>query len=343
MYTDTHRCTLCEAGDDGAHGRSERSAVPGARSSLLDRLTEITLDDLFDAAGLARLRRTPLQRLLRPSARRFALVAWEFDQRVGEQGLAAGGAWLVRRMAAGVRVSGADRVPPSGPTVILANHPGMTDTAALFASLAARPDLRVVARERPFLRALPHVAAHLILVPDQQAGRMGVVRAGMRHLQQGGALLTFPAGRIEPDPATFGRDQAAASVRCWSDSFVLLARGVPDTRFVPAIVSHVISPASQRNVLTLLRRKPDDRQRLAAALQLLLPRYQGAPARVAFGPPAAAGAAGSLRASVIGEVLRLIDEASADPSGTGRADGPSGRGTGPQGREGARAPRTPGP
>lgn len=327
MLTGTGRCGLPDAGAAVADTRPDRSAAASAGSAprsvemdgtspasmgsspLLDRLTEINLDDLFDAAGLTCLRHTPLQRLLWPSARRFALVAHEFDNLVGEQGLAQGSSWLLRRMTAGVQVSGGDHVPTTGPVVLLANHPGMTDTVALIASLASRPDLRVIALDRPFLRALPNVARQLILVPDQDVGRMGVLRAGVKHLQRGGALLTFPAGDIEPDPATFGRRKAAASMLRWSDSFVLFARLAPQTRFVPAIVSNVISPAAQRHVLTLLRRTAHDKERLAAALQVALPRYQNLVARVAFGPvqQACASDADLLRSAIVDQVRHLIE------------------------------------
>jgi len=316
MLTDTPRCGLPDTRDDITDPRCERAAAASRPPPLLlDRLTEINLDDLFDAAGLMRLRHTSLQRLLWPWARRFAIVAQEFDSLVGEQGLAHGSSWLAHRMTAGAQVSGSDHVPATGPAVILANHPGMTDTVALIASLASRPDLRVIALDRPFLRTLPNVASHLILVPEHDVGRRGVLRAGVAHLKQGGALLTFPAGEIEPDPATFGRRKALDSVRRWSDSFVLFARRVPQTRFIPAIVSNVISPEAQRHVLTLLRRTPHDRQRLAAALQVALPRYQKLVARVAFGPStqACACAADSLRSAIVGEIRHLI-EASAGPA-----------------------------
>jgi putative hemolysin len=321
MLNDTQRCELPAAGHDITDTRCDRAAAASRASSpLLDRLTDINLDDLFDAAGLMRLRHTPLQRLLRPSARRFALVAQEFDKLVGEQGLAQGSSWLAHRMAAGTQVAGGDHVPATGPAVVLANHPGMIDTVALLASLASRPDLRVIALDRPFLRALPNVARHLILMPDHEVGRMGVVRAGVRHLKLGGALLTFPAGEIEPDPASFGRRKAVDSLLRWSDSFVLFARRVPQTRFIPALVSHVISPQAQRHVLTYLRRAARDRQRIAAALQVALPRYQKVVARVAFGPSqeVCACAEDSLRSAIVGQVRRLI-EASAGPAEVGAA------------------------
>lgn len=310
MLTDSQFLALPDAGDAIPDTRRElAAAAPKASSTLLDRLIDINLDDLFDAAGLMGLRHSPLQRLLRPSARRFALVAQAFDQLVGERGLAHGSAWLARRMAGGTQVSGGEHVPATGPVVVLANHPGMTDTVALISSLALRPDLRVIALDRPFLRALPQVAGHLILVPDHEVGRMGALRAGVKHLSHGGALLTFPAGEIEPDPATFGRRQAVASVQGWSESFVLFARRVPQTRFIPAIVSNVISRETQRHALTLLRRSAHDKQRLAAALQVALPRYQKQVTQVAFGPAKVAndGVEESLRSVIVGEVCRLIE------------------------------------
>ena len=325
MLADTHRCGVPDTGEVATDPGSDRAGVR-ASGLLLDRLTAINLDDLFDAAGLMRLRHSPLQRLLRPAARRFAVVAHQFDNLVGEQGLAQGSSWLTHWMAAGAQVSGGEHVPATGPVVVLSNHPGMTDAVVLLATLASRPDLRVIALDRPFLRALPNVARHLILVPDHDVGRMRVVRACVRHLKEGGALLTFPAGEIEPDPATFGRRKAIDSVLRWSDSFVLFARRVPQTRFIPAIVSNVISPEAQGHVLTLLRRTAHDKQRLAAALQVALPRYQKMVARVAFGPSQAARtcAADSLRSAIVGEIRNLI-EASAGPAESDAAQDGRGR------------------
>lgn len=283
--------------------------MPDAFSSpLVDALTEINLVDLLDSAGLSRFQGTPLRRLFQPVARRFALTAHEFDSRVGDHGLAQGSAWLMRQMTSGVRTTGLEHIPAQGPVFILANHPGMTDTVALFSSLASRPDLRVIALDRPFLRALPHVARQLIFLPAEAPGRMAVIRAGAKHLKEGGALLTFPAGDIEPDPATAGVQRAAASLQNWSDSYALFARMVPQTRFVPALVSHVISPQAQRHPLTLLRRTAPDRAKLAAALQVALPRYRNLVARVAFGAAADTGPGDpqTLRDAVAAEMRRLI-------------------------------------
>jgi hypothetical protein len=277
-------------------------------SPRVEKLTGINIEDMLEAIGLPWLRGTPLRHVFRPAARRFALTAHEFDARVGAHGLAQGSAWLVDRMTAGLATSGLAHVPAQGPVVILANHPGMTDTVALFTSLASRPDLRVIASDRPFLRALPNVARQLIFLPDQEeGGRLAVVRAAARHLQDGGALLTFPAGEIEPDPAAFGLQRAVASLRNWSGSYTVFARLAPHTRFVPALVSHVISTEAQRHPLTLLRRSARDKEKLAAALQVALPRYRDRVARVTFGPPSQAGKGGqALAASIAAQMRRLI-------------------------------------
>jgi hypothetical protein len=277
-------------------------------SPSVETLTELNILDLLDSTGLARLHGTPLRHLFRPAARRFARTAHEFDTRVGAHGLAQGSAWLMDRMTAGIVTSGLEHVPLQGPVVILANHPGMTDTVALFTSLASRPDLRVIASDRPFLRALPNVARQLIFLPDEEGGRMAVVRAAARHLHEGGALLTFPAGEIEPDPATFGTQRAAASLQNWSGSYALFARLAPRTRFVPALVSHVISPDAQRHPLTRLRRTARDKEKLAAALQVALPRYRGLVARVTFGrsPNAGPGEAQALGAAIAAQMRQLI-------------------------------------
>ena len=277
-------------------------------SPSVETLTELNILDLLDSTGLARLHGTPLRHLFRPAARRFARTAHEFDTRVGAHGLAQGSAWLMDRMTAGIVICGLEHVPAQGPLVILANHPGMTDTVALFTSLASRPDLRVIASDRPFLRALPNVARRLIFLPDEEGGRMAVIRAAARHLHEGGALLTFPAGEIEPDPATFGAQRAAASLQNWSGSYALFARLAPRTRFVPALVSHVISPDAQRHPLTRLRRTARDKEKLAAALQVVLPRYRGLVARVTFGRPPDAGPreAQALGADIAAQMRQLI-------------------------------------
>ena len=247
-------------------------------------LTQINLDDSLAAFGvqphalLAKL----LRKLLGWPADRFAARLLEFDVLVAARGLRAAAQWLLPHYCGGLRVSGVEHLPAGGALLVVSNHPGMADTLALLASIA-RNDLRVLAGARPFLERLQHTSEHLIMLNADGTGHLQAVRSALRHLQAGGALLTFPAGEIEPDPAAL--PGAAAALARWSDSVGLFARLAPQTQIVPAVVSGAISAASLRNPLTRLRRTAHDQQRFAVALQVLWPGYRRAPVHLAFGAP----------------------------------------------------------
>ncbi len=257
-----------------------------------EELTRINIQDLLASFGLEHVRpgRGLLSLLCRYPAQRFARQVIAFDRMVAQMGLREASASALLEFCGGLEIVDQGHLPQEGPLLVLANHPGMSDTLALFASLP-RPDLRIVGAERPFLKALPNIDRRLIYVPEDPARRMGVVRQVTGHLRQGGAILTFPAGQIEPDPACM--PGAVESLQGWSNSLEVFARLAPQARVVVAIVSGVIWPPSLRHPLTRLRRRPKDRERLAAALQLLAitlrPGLRPGPVRVAFSPSICAG------------------------------------------------------
>ena len=262
-------------------------APASGRPGQITTLTRVCADELLYAFGLGGLlqrgvARRPLELLSRVSARRLARQVATYDRVVGESGLGAGGAWALERMARRVEVEGKENVPREGPLLIAANHPGLGDSLALFATIP-RTDLRVVAAERPLLDALPNTSRYLLTVAEASPGRFGLVRAATRHLKDGGAVLTFPGGRIEPDPAVL--PGAVEALERWSASVGLFARLVPGLTVVPAIVSGVLSPTALRNPLVFLRRKREDREWLAATLQMMTPVLRNVTTRVAFGQP----------------------------------------------------------
>ena len=283
----------------------------------IDALIRVNLDDFLDSLGLAKLRfgRGLLEAIFRPSARRFAEQIATFDQINGDKGLPAGADWLLKHYMATLEVAGRAQVPDTGPLLVVCNHPGMADTIALFVALG-RPDLRIIANDRPFLRALPNATKQLIRVPEG-GERLSVVRSVLANLKAGRAVVTFPAGKIEPDPGVM--PGARASLDAWSDSATLFAQRVPETVIVPAIVSGVQSAGAQRNPLRMLRRQEKDRDKMAAGLQILLPRYRGVPIRVCFGPPMKAAdllrdhpEPGGLHAAVLAAAGQLIDSPPAE-------------------------------
>jgi hypothetical protein len=164
-----------------------------------------------------------------------------------------------------VRVFGLDRLPDS-PFLALSNHPGMTDTLALFAALN-RPDLKIIALDRPFLMALPNMSRQLFFVHDDPAARMKLVRQVSGHLRAGGSALTFPAGEIEPDPDVY--PGAVESLQKWTDSVGVFVRMAPETVILPVLVRNVIWEKIAKHPLLKIKKTREEREKLAAALQLL--------------------------------------------------------------------------
>jgi hypothetical protein len=288
----------------------DHAPPPTGREERVGVLARVCADDLISAFGLGGLGPGPARSLLRlissVPARRLAEQVATYDDVVGEAGLPAGGSWAMARMARGVVVEGAENVPAEGPLLVVSNHPGLADAVALFAAMP-REDLRVIAAERPFLSALPNTSAALIPVPDAPNGRSKAVRAAARHLRSGGAVITFPGGRIEPDPAVL--PGAAEALADWSGSVDLFARLVPGLTVVPAVVSGVISPAALRNPVALVRRDPRDRRWLSATLQMLVPALRSVTTRVGFGPPLRAGGDAPVSRRTLEEARRLIEAA----------------------------------
>lgn len=94
-----------------------------------------------------------------------------------------------------------ERIPASGPLIVVANHPfGAIEGLVLAALLRRRrPDVKILANY--LLQSLPELGELLIPVDPfrrQDSTRRNVrpMRAGLRWLQQGGVLLLFPAGEV---------------------------------------------------------------------------------------------------------------------------------------------------
>jgi 1-acyl-sn-glycerol-3-phosphate acyltransferase len=236
-------------------------------NQALSTLTDINLDDLTVSAGVQDRPRLAgaLRWAFHAPARKFARQMLEFDGVAGNGNLPAAARSALRYYVRDVRVFGRENLPASGPVIILSNHPGLSDTLCLFAAIN-RGDLRIIAVDRPFLRALPNVSDHLFYVSEDAAHRMGAVKRTSVHLRAGGAVMTFPAGEIEPDPAVY--EGALESLSSWTDSAGVFLRFEPRSVIIPVVVRNVIWKGAAENPLTRSRKNRADRERLAAALQL---------------------------------------------------------------------------
>jgi 1-acyl-sn-glycerol-3-phosphate acyltransferase len=264
----------------------------------LPELIEINLDDMVNSAGLkhSRLLQPIVRRMLRSLARQFALQVLDFDDAVAVNGLAVGSRGILNQLTDQVCVEGVEHIPTSGPLLILSNHPGLTDTVALFSAIP-RSDLRVLSASRPFLAALKATSSYLISIDQEAEQRFDVLRATAGHLRQGGTILTFPAGKIEPDPTVL--PGAVESLDHWNASMGLFARMVPDLTIVPVIVSGVLARQAVFHPFTRIRRKQADRESFGASLQLIMkqlrPRAWPVKVYVRFAPPICASSLTHLR------------------------------------------------
>ena len=238
-------------------------------SSPIDVLTRINLDDLVSSFGWENvpLPAAVIRNIFAGPARKFATQMVEYDDLVGQKGLYEASRRTLQKIYINdLRIHGGEHIPAGGPVLFLSNHPGLADTISLFATVQ-RDDLRVIALHRPFLTSLPNISRHLFYINDDARERMKVVRQLAAHLRSGGAALTFPAGEIEPDPDV--HTGALESLKDWTDSSAIFMRFAPDLQIVPVLVSGVIWERTSRHWLTRFKRTREDREKLAASLQLL--------------------------------------------------------------------------
>ncbi len=224
-----------------------------------------------------------LARVLRQTARGVARHTLEFEYLAGlHDNLQAPSRYLVDVMSDSLTVRGVEQIPRSGPVLITCNHPGVFDAMVVFASLL-RTDVKVIARPRNLLHALPNVRRHIISLEDNPSGGT-VLREALRYLAAGGLLVTFPRGSIEPDPLLHPQ-AAIESVAEWSSSANLLVKHIPGLTVVPAAVGGMISLRARANWLARRHRTEADRDWMAATLQFMLPTYRDVLPIVIYGPP----------------------------------------------------------
>jgi hypothetical protein len=89
----------------------------------------------------------------------------------------------------------------------------------------------------------------------------------VRHLRDGGALLIFPSGSVDPDPSIL--PGAPEAISRWSPSIELVSRAVPQTQLLVTIVSGVVSWEAFRHPITRLRKSINERQKIAEVIQVI--------------------------------------------------------------------------
>jgi len=234
----------------------------------MSALSESLITEIFNALGLSRTgwARRSFGPLFRKATDRLSEIGMTFDRLVQREGFTRAAGWALTNWCTGVTARGIEQVPPRGPLLVVSNHPGTYD-ALVICSQLRRDDVRIVASDIPFLMELPHARQQFIFISRIAHDRMRGFRVAMRHLRQGGALLIYGSGYIDPDPDISG--EAVEHIERWSPSLEMFLRLVPETKVLLTLVSRVVSAGWARSPLTWMQREPKYRRRLAEFGQVL--------------------------------------------------------------------------
>jgi hypothetical protein len=141
-----------------------------------------------------------------------------YNRLIRRNSLALASRWLLKKFYRGFLRKG--EKPASGANIFLCHHPGIVDSLILFSSID-RDDLVPVVNDRYFFRALTALGKDFIFVDRDRPG-MEVIKGMLGALKEGKALILYPAGKIETDPALCAPgDQFLGE---WSPSPQLLLR-----------------------------------------------------------------------------------------------------------------------
>ncbi len=211
-----------------------------------------------------------LQRILKPMVWkpmvRFSELATHFDYRIVQEGFQKASAWFISHFVDRVTDLGVENLPTEGPLLVAANHPGAYDSMVITSRLP-RDDVKIISSDIPFVKKLPDTSKHMIFSGPDPHTRMGVARKALRHLKNGGALLVFARGTIDPDPAFMPGSEE--ELDRWTSSLGLFLRNVPQTKMAIALVSGILSPKYINHPSTVFRKRRVDKQRLSEFFQIM--------------------------------------------------------------------------
>lgn len=135
-------------------------------------------------------------------------------------------------------------VPSEGPLVIASNHPfgGIEGVILCLLLGELRPDLKVLANQG--LKLFPELSDYFIFtnpLSEKDPKNAPSLRTSLRHIQNGGALLVFPAGRV----AYYQSDKGRISEHSWNR---MIGRMISKSngQFLPVFVSGQNSPLFYR-------------------------------------------------------------------------------------------------
>lgn len=294
------------------------------RNEKIERVIYATISEIMRVMTLQNKAwaRKLIGKLLRKALRQMAERVVKFDEDIAGQGWSKTMREALAEFVVDYRVKGVENIPRTGPLLIACNHPGSYDMP-IISTVMGRDDVKFIASDISIVHELPNIMEHFIFMSRDAHRSMLTVRAAIRHLQAGGAVLIYPRGDVEPDQdVTPG---GMPDFERWSPSSEVFVRRVPETRTLMVFTKGVLSPRWLKNPLIKIWKKPVQRQKIAEIFQVSqqLTGKGGFALKpsVSFSRPlslddlgSADAPAGDLLKTMIHEMRRLI-EATADDRG----------------------------
>ncbi len=204
--------------------------------------------------------------LVRIPASHFGRIAAEFYAQVNDLGIRPAARTALQKFYHTITARGIEKIPERGPLLLVSNHPGGLDSLGIL-SCIPRNDLRALVTDVKFMHLLDYHQRFLFYVDFKVTGGMLALREAIQHLRAGGALLLFAHGEVEPEPECF--PGAGDEISRWSPSIEIMLRKVPETLLQIVSVSGAVQARYLRSPLTLIRKLPARRQKLAEFLQVI--------------------------------------------------------------------------
>jgi len=283
-----------------------------------DSLTRIVLEDIKTSANLGsrKIISWIIDRIgYRPAGWLADLLA-RMDEQLEDTSLHETATRAVNSFSDGLKLHIVDAVPGSGPLLVVANHPGMADIFGVLASLK-RNDVKIVAQQKGFMRVLRNINRFVLSIEPDSTFKLRVIREIIQALNEGKAVIIFPSGQLEPDPAIMpGADE---SLLGWSESIGVFLNKVPETQLLPVLVSSVLTEKAYNSRFAKLGQNQKRRQQLAMAAQFVAQRFSNKshwkkPMRINMGQPRSAEELDrsldphQLNLAVRQEMLNLLDQ-----------------------------------
>ena len=188
---------------------------------------------------------------------------------------------LIEPYTQDIRIHHAERVPTSGPVLFVANHAGIGDSISVYMA-SPRKDIYTLIYNQGMLTKFQEFLRYAIVVDKENP--MLSLRSTIRHLNAGQAVLLFPRGHVEDDPALYV-DSALETLSEWSTSIEFLARKVPELQVVPVAVGGMISRKAMANPIVQRYKSRDYQHFLAGTFQMVTPFYKDPILSIFYGEP----------------------------------------------------------